>query len=398
MSRRRLTDQGVSNLKPRAARYAMPDPELVGHYVMVQPTGVKTFKAVARDPFGKQVWATLGRADHVKIEAARELAREAIRRIRAGKVAVEPPAPAPDSFATVSANWFKRHVEAKALRTRDEIERCLRVYVLPHWGARPFAEIKRRDLAQLLDHVEDHHGARMADAVLATVSSLMRWQAARSDDYVVPVAPGMRRTSTKERARKRILDDAEIKIVWKAAEANGQLGAIIRLLVLTGQRLSKVVQMRWSDIAVDGTWTIATAPREKGNAGVLVLPEQAAAIIRQQPRIEGNPFVFAGRGMTHIGGFTKLKARFDATLPPEMPPWVMHDCRRTARSLLSRAGVRPDISERVLGHVQDGVEGVYDRHSYTVEKADALRRLAALIEGIVTSAPAGKVVPIRART
>ena len=56
---------------------------------------------------------------------------------------------------------------------------------------------------------------------------------------------------------------------------------------------------------------------------------------------------------------------------PEVPPWRLHDLRRTARSLMSRAGVRPDIAERVLGHAIVGVEGVYDRHSYgrRVEKA-----------------------------
>jgi hypothetical protein len=48
-----------------------------------------------------------------------------------------------------------------------------------------------------------------------------------------------------------------------------------------------------------------------------------------------------------------------------------------------RAGVRPDISERVLGHVISGVEGTYDRHSYADEKRDALEKLAAMIERIL---------------
>jgi hypothetical protein len=48
-----------------------------------------------------------------------------------------------------------------------------------------------------------------------------------------------------------------------------------------------------------------------------------------------------------------------------------------------RAGVRPDISERVLGHVIAGVEGTYDRHSYADEKRDALEKLAAMIKRIL---------------
>ncbi len=77
-----------------------------------------------------------------------------------------------------------------------------------------------------------------------------------------------------------------------------------------------------------------------------------------------------------------------------MPPWTLHDLRRTARSLMSRAGVRPDISERVLGHAIPGVQGVYDRHTYDSEKADALKRLSDLISKIVKP-PKGNVVPLR---
>ena len=74
----------------------------------------------------------------------------------------------------------------------------------------------------------------------------------------------------------------------------------------------------------------------------------------------------------------------------------MHDLRRTARSLMSRAGVSGDHAERVMGHVIGGVEGIYDRHSYRDEKADALRRLAGLIDAIVHPRPAD-VIPLRKR-
>jgi hypothetical protein len=70
-----------------------------------------------------------------------------------------------------------------------------------------------------------------------------------------------------------------------------------------------------------------------------------------------------------------------------MPAWTMHDLRRTARSLLARAGVGDQVAERVLGHAIAGVQDVYNRHNYVEEKADALARLAALIEEIVTTGP-----------
>jgi integrase len=169
-------------------------------------------------------------------------------------------------------------------------------------------------------------------------------------------------------------------VIWKQAEANGQFGAIIRLLLLTGQRREKVNSMKLADV-VDGIWTIATAEREKGNAGSLALPAQALGIIEAQPRIGENPYVFAGRG-NGCYDISQSKRPFDAKLP-KMPHWTLHDLRRTARSLMSRAGVRPDIAERVMGHAIAGVEGVYDRHSYREEKADALRRLAALVDDII---------------
>jgi len=66
--RKTLSDKGVAALKPRAQRYAFPDPELRGHFVRVQPSGSRTFVTVARDPNGKQVWTTIGAADVLKIE------------------------------------------------------------------------------------------------------------------------------------------------------------------------------------------------------------------------------------------------------------------------------------------------------------------------------------------
>jgi integrase len=391
--RRRFDDKAVARLKVKPKRYAKPDSELIGHFVRVHPSGVKSYVAVARDPFGRQIWTTIGTADHIGIEEARAKARSIIARVKAGKPAIEAPPPAPDSFAVVAQNWIKRHVEEEKLRTRGEIERCLHKYVLPTWGARPFAEIKRRDVAHLLDRIVDSHGARQADAVLAILSSMMRWHALRSDDYVSPIAPKMRRTKTAERARTRVFDDDELRAVWRRAEQNGAFGGLVRLLLLTAQRLSKVASMKWAEVSLDGTWHMVAEKREKGCGGDLMLPEVALEIIRAQPRIAGNPFVFAGRGDAHLLGFAKLKRDFEEGLP-SMPQWGMHDMRRTARSLMSRATVNPEHAERVLGHVIGGVEGTYNRHPYTEEKADALRRLAALITEIVDGAPDDKVVSI----
>ena len=127
MTRRKsLTDKMVAKLKPGPKRLTLPDPEMSGHYIRSTPTGAKSYVAVARDPWSKQCWATIGSADHFKIAEAREVAREAIKRIKAGKPAFEPPPVKPDSFLAVAENYLKRHVLKKGLRSRPEIERILR--------------------------------------------------------------------------------------------------------------------------------------------------------------------------------------------------------------------------------------------------------------------------------
>ena len=176
------------------------------------------FAAVARYD-GKQVWTTLGTADVLTIEQARDQARAAIKRIKAGLTAFEAPPVQPDTVADVCAGWLKRHVEAKGLRTGGELERQLERYVLPHWRDRPFTAIRRSDVAALLDAVEDKHGPWVADQVLAVLGSVSSWYATRHDDYVPPFVKGMRRVPAQARKRSRTLSDAELQQVWQAAEA-----------------------------------------------------------------------------------------------------------------------------------------------------------------------------------
>jgi integrase len=156
--------------------------------------------------------------------------------------------------------------------------------------------------------------------------------------------------------------------------------------------------MKWADLDQAGVWTIAKQPREKDTGGALALPATALDIIRARPELVGNPHVFPGRGGDGpFRGFGASKAALDAKLPKEMSSWTVHDLRRSARSLMSRVGVRPDVGERVMGHAIRGVERVYDRHRYFDEKREALVKLAALIDSIVS--PRGdKVVPMRKPT
>ena len=136
------------------------------------------------------------------------------------------------TFKTVAEDWIKKYVDEKHLRTRHEIVRCLNVYVYPEWERRPIFDIRRVDVNKLLDQVvKNHHGKVhgkvQADAVLNICRSLMGWYATRDDRYNSPIVKGMNRDQrpTNERARKRILGDDEIRLLWQACEELGTYGA-----------------------------------------------------------------------------------------------------------------------------------------------------------------------------
>jgi integrase len=370
-----FTDKSIARLKV-ATRATMSDPLLAGHYVRATPQGGKSFVAVARSPSGQQVWHTIGSTSLYTVAESRDKARQAIKAIREGRDREDP-----DTFGEVANDWFSRHVEGRKLISAPDLKSHLERHLKPAWGNRDFNSIRRGDVAKLLDSIEDKAGAVVADAVLSTIRSISNWYALRHEDYVSPIVRGMRRTVPVK--RDHILTDDEIREVWRVAETNGVFGAFIRVALLTAQRREKVVSMRWQDLSDDGEWLIPSTERQKNTAGSIMLPKQAIEIVRAQHRFASNPHVFAGRGANYIQGQSKRKAQFDAKLEVDIDPWTVHDLRRTARSLMSRAGVRPDIAERVLGHAIRGVEGVYDRHQYLEEKAHALRALAGLIDSIL---------------
>jgi integrase len=196
------------------------------------------------------------------------------------------------------------------------------------------------------------------------------------------------------------LSDEEIRAVWPELRGAGTFGALIKTLLLTAQRRDEVAHMRYSEIGADKIWTIPAERYKTKRPNHVPVSNPAKAIIDAQPKIDGCDFVFASSAETQFTDFARNKARLDqavfaairkrakkgAAVKP-LPNWTLHDLRLTAKTLMVRAGVRPDISERVLGHVIPGVEGRYDRHSYADEKRDALEKLATMIERILHPMP-----------
>jgi integrase len=381
--RKGLTDRQIAKLPRGVKRYTLPDPVQAGLVLRIPPKGPVSFVAVARYPRGRQIWHTVGTTATHDVDEARVLARAVIRRIKAGLPPAEPVPLPPQSVAAVAALWLERKVEAERQRSAYERRRIVGRYIIPRIGSRMFNDLRRSDVALLLDTVADQHGKRQADAVLHVLTAVSSWWATRDDAYRSPFVRGMRVAPPVR--RDRILSDDEIRTLWHVADDYGSLGALLKLALLLGQRREKLLTMAWADIDAEGVWSVPRQVREKGVGGALKLPSAALEIIQQQPRI--GPYVLTPRPNTHM-----LKRFRDKT---GLTGWTVHDLRRSARSLMSRAGAQLEASERVLGHVVGGVRGTYDRHEYLDEKAAALAKLAALIERIVNP-PAGNVVTLGA--
>jgi integrase len=118
------------------------------------------------------------------------------------------------------------------------------------------------------------------------------------------------------------------------------------------------------------------------------LSPAALKIIAKTPRVS-DEFIFSNDGVHPVSDYARPKQLLDAK--SGVTGWRLHDLRRTARSLMSRANVMSEHAERVLGHTIGGVEAIYDRHSYFNEKKYALEALAQQIERILAP-PDGKVI------
>ncbi len=272
MTRRRLTEEMVRKVQPQADQQVdYFDTLCPGLVLRVSYGGTKAWRALHYHKLNGKTLPrikTLGRYPAIDLKTARERAREFLADPEAAREKVDR-----GSFAQVLANFLQRHVDANGLRSAPEIKRAFGKYVLPKWADRQFVDIRRNDVAALLDYVEDEHGPRQADLVLAYLRKLFGWYEARDEDYRSPIVRGMRRDRPSERKRKRILSDDEIRTLWAASEkAHVFFGPFVRLLLLTAQRRDKVASMRWDEIDDNGAWSIPSEDREKGNAGILSLP------------------------------------------------------------------------------------------------------------------------------
>lgn len=382
--KRQLTDRFCATAKAadRQAQTDYFDAQTTGLALRVSRTGHRSW--TFHYTLGSRKRITFGEYPAISLSLARTRADEARVSVSQG---IDPSLSGGETLKDISESYMQR--EGSQLRSARWRQRALDRHVYPTLGPRSISEIRRSEIVHLLDRITDSAGPVMADQTLAVIRKIMNWHAARTDDFRSPIVRGMARTKKNERARDRVLIDDEIRKVW--ATDNGVFSAYVRFLLLTAARRNEASEMTWEEIDGDD-WTLPAARNKTKLDLVRPLSKAASKIIKALPK-SGN-FIFTTNGTTPINSFSDYKAAFDKASGTK--GWTLHDLRRTARSLMSRAGVPTDHAERSLGHVMGGVRGTYDRYEYHEEKRQAFEALAALIERIVSGSQ-GDVVQLRGR-
>ncbi len=405
--------------KPAIAKLELPtdksevivfDDALPGFGLRIRVGGKRTWIAQFRVG-SRQRRLTLGDAARMELEQARTEAKKALN--KAG-LAIDPQAEKFKARADTGVTLggvADRYLKAKekTLRRRSfvETERHLR----KGWAAlrgRSLADIGRQDVANGLSEMAASRGAVAADRARAALSAMYSWAMREGIAIANPVTATNR--PAEPVARDRVLSDGELVEVWSAC-GDAAYGAIVKLLMLTGQRREEVGGMLWPEINTDSAlWSLPGERTKNGRPHDVPLSSAALAIVEALPRRADRDIVF-GEGAGPFSGWSKSKSALDRRINERrkkapatshgktkpIAPWRLHDLRRTLATRMGDLGVQPHVVEAVLNHysgARAGVAGVYNRSLYSAEKRAALELWGEHVTALVSGA-ARSVVPFK---
>jgi len=400
------------------------DDQLKGFGLMVTPTGSRSYLIQYRIG-GREAPTrryTIGKhgspwtADKARERAADllELVRKKVDPIEADRNRLAAAAESRKDAETLAFGayadlFIKRHVEARVLRSADDIRAVFRRDLKPHFGAKAITAIRRSDVQSCLDGIVERSGSA-ANKAHKWLRKMFQFAINRGDLVSSPM-DGMPQPHVEGR-RQRVLRGQEVALVWRAAGDLGEPWAsFVRVLLLTGQRLREVAGMKWTEVDLAaGTWNIPGArTKNKRDHLVPLSPAVVDILSAAQPDAKlRKGAVFSTNGKTSIGGFSKLKKALDlkvqgraakaakaakgaGELPLPMEPWVMHDLRRSLATGCQALGFPIEHTEAVLNHVsgkRGGLVAVYQLHEYREEKTAALNAWARHVKEML-SPPAG---------
>ena len=375
-----FTALGIDKIKPTSKRSEIADAETKGLYLVVQPSGVKSF-AVRYRHRGKTVKYTLGRHPKLTLSEARKAAREAINYVERG---IDPKdvKSAPELFEMAFQQFLERHVSQN--RSKYEVERQFQHDFLPAFGGMLITDINKRDIIKVLDKAVDRNAKVMANRLLATLRKFFSWAVSR--DLVANNPCETLRAPSKEHSRDRILSHQEIRTFWHSTaylsldnDPTKAYERYFKFLLLCGQRRTEVAEMRWDELD-QNTWHLPAARSKNAKSHTVPLTSFMHEVLG--PRSNESDYVFSLTGKHPINNIGRVTSRLKVIMENEASEnyyadWKPHDLRRTVASEMARLGVYQEVLERLQnrsGGKLGGVAGIYNRYDYKVEKLDALER------------------------
>ncbi|MGH9409544.1 MAG: tyrosine-type recombinase/integrase [Vicinamibacterales bacterium] len=399
--RRIINDTSIRSIKrPANGSLDYFDDLTPGLSLRVTAKDVRTWTVFYRDQNGRQKRLTLGRYPAVKLVDARELARDAQRRVAHGGDPVLEKRAAREvlTFAELAQQYIDDYAKVQKKSWKED-QRQLDADLLPKWKTRPAGQISAEDLLALLNAKVRNGSPVAANRLRALVSRIFTFAAEQR--LLAPTANpviGVKKP-TKESSRDRVLTPEEIRRIWDACDTqNRYVSAWFRLRLVTAQRGGELLQMRWQD--VDETshfWSIPSAYVKNALGHRVYLNQLARKVLATVPRDEQKRvWVFPKSLMgdyKHVG--RRLAQSTRANIITEAKESGNgrdrvdirgHDLRRTAASLMASGGVPRFVISRILNHSEEkDITSVYDRYGYDAEKKAAMefwnRQLGAVLNG-----------------
>src|SRR6476620_256744 len=387
----KLTDIGIRSYQPHAAQYSIGDSACPGLCIRVTPKGVKTFAFAYRNKgTGKVAWLTLGRYPDVPLAQARELTNDARKTVAAGGIPLAAKARHVEAerqgmtYAKLVELYFDAHLSTlrTGRATRTSLQRIGRVY---GWHERPLASITDDEAAIMLADIAIRRGKKAhANQTKHILHGMFKWakQPGRKFVTINPfadlAAPGGTITP-----RDRFLSADEIRQVWRALDDPQALGikpdaaTALRLILVTAARPGMVRGMVGSELrdltgpSLHGPhWTLPAERMKAKSAFITPLSGFAQELLR--PHLKADPaaplFDLPRYYLDHAAKL--IVARLG------MVRWTPHDLRRTAATILDRAGYSLEQIGAILAHTRKGVTAVYARW----DKFDLRREMATVVE------------------
>jgi integrase len=383
----KLTLKSVGNARLPAGKsdHVYFDDDIAGFGLRLREGGTRTW--IYRYRLGKgQFSLTLGNANSVPLALARQNAAQCEAKVRlGGNPAQDKQAAKAEANHTVGP-LIAQYLDERKAEWRPNSLRQVRLHLLHHakrLHKLPISAVSQRDISSLLTDIAKDHPVtsnRVRTSLAAFLSWVIRQGVRLPDGNVASYTQ-----AKKEKSRDRVLSDAEIRTVWLNCDGADH-GAIVKLLLLTGQREAEIGSLRWDEVQAEQI--ILPSDRTKNKRPHVVPLSAPAKAILDGLRIADRTLVFGRNDSFGFRGWAIAKARLDKSIAKagtRLPHWTLHDLRRTCATGMAGLKIQPHIIEAVLNHVSGhkaGVAGIYNRAAYDEEKREALNRWAAHVLAI----------------